>query len=115
MCLFASIFYALWIGQVGMRITPDRIVKMDIEEQALTLILQEDLFWIDESLQWERNSSFLIQDVFLNSSDIWWVHWIKLASNTQPKPLLAFLSGKQRKLFVVFLADGNRSKIFVYV
>ena len=48
-------------------------MKMDVEQQSLTLLLHEQLVWRDESLQWTRGSGVPIQDLYLNSSDIWLV------------------------------------------
>ena len=59
--------------QVALYAHPGRILKMDIEQQALTLVIHEALAWKDESLQWTEDRDLPIEELLLNASDIWLV------------------------------------------
>lgn len=51
-----------------------RIVRMDVEQQALTLVVEESYIWTDESLSWNasnENLSFPIYYLSLDRNKVW--------------------------------------------
>ena len=57
--------------QVAMYARPGRIVKLDIEEETLTLLMHETFFWSDKRLQWHKNLDVPVEGLLLNASDVW--------------------------------------------
>ena len=48
---------------------PDRIVKMDIEEQSLVLVLDEVFLWRDQNLTWQDDIG--LHEIMLKADQVW--------------------------------------------